>query len=180
MGSELWYVVLIAAVVVERIAELVVSQRNVTWALGQGGAETGRAHYPLMVALHTGLLAACLLEVFAGHRPFLPVLGATMLALVLGAQALRWWCIGTLARRWNTRVVVIPGHSLVAAGPYRWLRHPNYLAVAIEGVALPLVHTAWVTALVFTGLNAVLLLGFRIPAEERALDTASAGQRGAG
>lgn len=174
MSSEHWYAVLIAAVVVERIAELVVSQHNVTWALGQGGAETGRGHYPPMVALHTGLLAACLLEVFAGDRPFLPVLAAPMLALVLGAQALRWWCISVLGRRWNTRVVVIPGRPLVAAGPYRWFRHPNYLAVVIEGIALPLVHTAWVTALIFTGLNAVLLLVFRIPAEERALKSASA------
>ncbi len=174
MSSELWYAVLIAAVVVERIAELVVSQRNVSWALGQGGAETGRGHYPPMVALHTGLLAACLLEVFAADRPFLPVLGVTMLALVVGAQGLRWWCISALGRRWNTRVVVIPGRPLVAAGPYRWLRHPNYLAVVIEGIALPLVHTAWVTALTFTALNAALLLGFRIPAEERALDSATA------
>jgi len=174
MSSVLWYVVLVAAVVVERIAELVVSQRNVTWALSQRGAETGRGHYPLMVALHTGLLAACLVEVFATDRPFLPVLGVTMLALVLGAQALRWWCIRVLGRRWNTRVVVIPGRSLVATGPYRWLRHPNYLAVAIEGIALPLVHTAWVTALTFTVLNAVLLLGFRIPTEERALESAAA------
>ncbi len=174
MSSELWYAVLIAAVVVERIAELVVSQRNVSWALGQGGAETGRGHYPPMVALHTGLLAACLLEVFAADRPFLPALAAPMFALVLGAQALRWWCIRVLGRRWNTRVVVIPGRPLIAAGPYRWLRHPNYLAVAIEGIALPLVHTAWVTAAVFTGLNAVLLLLFRIPAEEHALESASA------
>lgn len=174
MDSELWYAVLIGAVVVERIAELVVSQRNTAWALDQGGIETGRRHYPPMVLLHTGLLGACLLETFAGDRPFVPALGATMLALVLAAQALRWWCITTLGRRWNTRVIVVPGLPLVAGGPYRWLRHPNYLAVVIEGIALPLVHTAWVTALAFTVLNAVLLLRFRIPAEERALDSASA------
>ncbi|MDQ4038199.1 MAG: isoprenylcysteine carboxyl methyltransferase family protein [Actinomycetota bacterium] len=174
MESQLWYSVLIAAVVAERIAELVVSQRNASWALSQGGIETGRGHYPPMVALHIGLLVACLAETYLGQRPFLPALGASMLVLVLAAQALRWWCITTLARRWNTRVIVVPGLPLVAGGPYRWLRHPNYLAVVIEGIALPLVHTAWVTAVVFTALNAVLLLGFRIPAEERALDSASA------
>lgn len=173
MDSEAWYVVLIAAVVIERITELVVSQRNAAWALDQGGVESGGGHYPPMVLLHTGLLAACLIEVFAGDRPFLPALGWTMLMLVLGAQVLRWWCITVLGRRWNTRVIVIPGLSLVAAGPYRWLRHPNYLAVVIEGSALPLVHTAWMTALAFTALNAVLLLRFRIPAEERALASAS-------
>lgn len=174
MDSEIWYAVLVGAVVVERIAELVVSQRNATWALDKGGIETGRGHYPPMVLLHTVLLAACLFETLVGDRPYVPALGATMLALVLAAQALRWWCITTLGRRWNTRVIVLPGLPLVAGGPYRWLRHPNYLAVVIEGIALPLVHTAWVTALAFTALNAVLLLRFRIPAEERALDSASA------
>jgi len=174
VDSELWYAVLIAAVVVERIAELVVSQRNASWAVGQGGVETGRRHFPPMVLLHTGLLAACLIEVLVSDRPFLAPLAAIMLALVLAAQGLRWWCIATLGRRWNTRVIVVPGLPLVVGGPYRWLRHPNYLAVVVEGIALPLVHTAWLTALAFTALNAILLLGFRIPAEERALDSASA------
>lgn len=174
MDSQSWYALLIGAVVIERIAELVVSQRNATWALERDGIETGRGHYPPMIILHTGLLVACLVEVFLADRPFLPPLGWTMLVLVLVAQALRWWCITTLGRRWNTRVIAIPGLPLVTAGPYRWLRHPNYLAVVIEGIALPLVHTAWLTALAFTVLNAVLLLRFRIPAEERALDSASA------
>jgi len=173
MGSEIWYALLITAVVAERVAELVVSQRNASWALNRGGAETGRGHYPPMVLLHSGLLAACLIEVLGGDRPFLPALGWPMLALVLGAQGLRWWCIAMLGRRWNTRVIVIPGLPLVESGPYRWLRHPNYLAVAVEGVALPLVHSAWVTAVAFTVLNAVLLLRFRIPAEERALESAA-------
>lgn len=174
MDSQAWYVVLIAAVVVERVAELVVSQRNASWALKQGGVETGRAHYPPMVLLHSGLLAACVIEVLVGDRPFLPALGWPMLALVLAAQALRWWCITTLGRRWNTRIVVIPGLPLVEAGPYRRLRHPNYVAVVVEGIALPLVHCAWITAVAFTVLNAVLLLRFRIPAEERALESAAA------
>lgn len=173
MDSKAWYAILITAVVVERIAELVVSQRNAKWALSQGGVESGRGHYPPMVALHTGLLAACLLEVFLGDRPFVPALGWPMLAMVIAAQGLRWWCIATLGQRWNTRVLVIPGLALVAAGPYRWMRHPNYLAVVVEGIALPLVHSAWMTAVAFTVLNAVLLLRFRIPAEERALESAS-------
>ena len=174
MDSQLWYVVLITAVAAERVAELVVSQRHVSWALANDGVETGRGHYPPMVALHTGLLAACLVEVLVGDRPFLAALGWPMLFLVVAAQGLRWWCIATLGRRWNTRVVVIPGLPLITGGPYRWLRHPNYVAVVIEGIALPLVHTAWMTALAFTVLNAVLLLRFRIPAEEQALASASA------
>jgi methyltransferase len=125
-----------------------------------------------MVALHTGLLVACVVEVHAADRPFLPWLGWPALVLVLASQGLRWWCIATLGPRWNTRVIVVPGLPLVHRGPYRWLSHPNYVAVVVEGLALPLVHTAWVTALGFTVLNAVLLLGFRIPAEERALAAA--------
>ena len=160
---------LLVAVVAERLAELVVSDRHARWALARGGVETGQGHYPPMVLLHAGLLVACVVEVHAADRPFLPLLGWTALALAAAAQGLRWWCIATLGRQWSTRVIVVPGLGLVHRGPYRWLRHPNYVAVVLEGLALPLVHTAWLTALVFTVLNAVLLAGFRIPAEERAL-----------
>jgi methyltransferase len=149
------YALLIAAVAVERIAELIVSQRNLTWSRARGGVEFGARHYPMMVALHTGLLAGALAEAF--YRPFLPALGWPMLAVVLAAQGLRWWCITTLGHQWNTRVVVIPDAVRVTAGPYRFFSHPNYVAVVVEGVALPLVHTAWITAVVFTVLNAVVL-----------------------
>nr|WP_246401407.1 isoprenylcysteine carboxylmethyltransferase family protein [Jiangella mangrovi] len=91
-----------------------------------------------------------------------------MLALVVASQALRWWCIATLGHQWNTRVIVVPGLPLVAGGPYRWLRHPNYVAVVVEGFALPLVHSAWITAVVFTLLNAGLL-AVRLSVENAAL-----------
>jgi methyltransferase len=91
-----------------------------------------------------------------------------MLAVVLAAQVLRWWCITTLGPQWNTRVIVVPGLERVAGGPYRWVPHPNYVAVVVEGFALPLVHTAWITALVFTVLNAALLRT-RIKVENDAL-----------
>lgn len=169
----LWLLIAVVGLTAaERLAELVVSARHARWAFAQGGVERGRGHFPAMVALHTALLVAPVVEVVVADRPFLPWLGWPALALVVAAQALRWWCIATLGRQWNTRVIVVPGRPLVSRGPYRWptrLRHPNYVAVTLEGVALPLVHTAWVTALVFTLLNAVLLLRFRIPAEERAL-----------
>lgn len=96
-----------------------------------------------------------------------------MVAVVVAAQALRWWCIRTLGRQWNTRVIVVPGLPLVTGGPYRWLRHPNYVAVAAEGLALPLVHGAWVTALAFTALNSVLM-AVRIRCEDGALALATA------
>ena len=166
-----WYVALIVAVSMERLVELVVSRRNLAWARTRGGREYGFGHYPFMVFLHLGLLVACVIE--ATHRSFVPALGWPMLAVVVLAQALRWWCITVLGHRWNTRIIVVPGLPLVDGGPYRWLRHPNYVAVVLEGIALPLVHTAWITAVVFTVVNAGLLR-VRISAENAALALAGA------
>ena len=162
----IWYVLLIAAVAAERVAELVVSQRNLAWSRARGGTEFGAQHYSAMAVMHMGLLAGCLVESL--YRPFLPALGWPMLAAALAAQCLRWWCIATLGHQWNTRVVVIPGAERVSRGPYRVMPHPNYVAVVVEGMALPLVHTAWITALVFTVLNAAILRT-RIRVENAAL-----------
>jgi methyltransferase len=164
----LWYALLIAAVGVERLVELVVSKRNWAWSADRGGTEFGAGHYPAMVVLHVGLLAGCLIEVLALHRPFVPSLGWPMLAVVLAAQVLRWWCIATLGHQWNTRVIVVPGAPRVTRGPYRLIPHPNYVAVVIEGIALPLVHSAWITAVAFTVLNAALLR-IRLKVENDAL-----------
>ncbi|MEU9007840.1 isoprenylcysteine carboxyl methyltransferase family protein [Streptomyces sp. NPDC059982] len=171
------YLLLLALVALERLAELAVARRHTAWSLARGAREYGRGHYPAMVALHTALLVGCALE--APYRPFLPVLGWTALGLAVAAQGLRWWCVTTLGPRWNTRVLVVPGLALVAGGPYRWLRHPNYVAVVLEGLALPLVHSAWLTATVFTVLNA-LLLRVRIACEDRALATVPGAGRLAG
>ncbi|AIY44879.1 MULTISPECIES: isoprenylcysteine carboxyl methyltransferase family protein [Mycolicibacterium] len=160
------FTALIVLVAAERVLELVVSKRNLKWSIAQGGKEFGAGHYPVMVALHSGLLLGAVLE--ARRRRPRPVLGAIMLAVVLAAQALRWWCITTLGRQWNTRVVVVPGAARVADGPYRMLPHPNYVAVVTEGAALPLAGGAWLTALVFTVANAVLLRT-RIRVENEAL-----------
>lgn len=169
--SALLFTALILATGVERLNEMRVSRRNAAAAFARGGIEVGQRHFPWMVALHTGLLLGALAEVWLLGRPFIPELGWPMLAVALACQAGRLWVIQSLGAQWNTRVIVVPDAPRVRRGPYRWtwLPHPNYLIVAIEGVALPLVHTAWATALVFTVLNAVLLLGFRIPAEDRAL-----------
>ena len=172
MNTSLWwYVVLVLLVGLERVAELVVSLRNARWSFSRGGVEYGKGHYPFMVLLHTGLLVGCVVEAIVADRPFIPALGWTMLAVVVLAQGLRWWCISVLGHQWNTRVIVVPGMPLVASGPYKWLRHPNYVAVVAEGIALPLVHTAWITATLFLLLN-IPLLAVRIRAEEAALDTA--------
>jgi methyltransferase len=166
------YVLLIVLVAVERIVELVVSKRNSAWSRERGGIEFGARHYPVMVVLHTALLAGCLLETFALHRPFIAALGWPMLAIVVAAQGLRWWCIATLGPQWNTRVIIVPGASRVTDGPYRLIPHPNYVAVVAEGFALPLVHTAWLTAVVFTVLNAALLRT-RLKVENSALASLS-------
>ncbi|MBO0680573.1 isoprenylcysteine carboxyl methyltransferase family protein [Mycolicibacterium sp. S2-37] len=163
-----WYALLILAIGAERIVEVVVAERNRRWSRERGGTESGSGHYPVMVVLHIGLLAGCLLEADLLHRPFIPALGLAMLVLVVAAQALRWWCITTLGRQWNTRVIVVPGAPRVTGGPYRLIPHPNYVAVAVEGIALPLVHTSWLTALVFTVLNAGLLYT-RVRTENTAL-----------
>jgi methyltransferase len=165
------YLVLILATGVERLVEVVISTRHARWAFARGGVEFGQKHFPWMVALHTALLVGALAEVFLLDRPFLPWLGWPMLAIALLCQLGRYWVIWALGNQWNTRVIVVPGLSRVTRGPYRysWLPHPNYLIVVVEGIALPLVHSAWITALVFTVLNAILLLRFRIPTEDRAL-----------
>jgi methyltransferase len=172
MTSELLFTVLIGAVVLERLAELVVSQRNAAWSFARGGVETGQRHYLVMVVLHTGLLVGALVEVWLRRPDFHPALGWPMLALLVASQGLRWWCITTLGPRWNTRVIVVPGLPLVSGGPYRFLSHPNYVAVVVEGFALPLVHSAWVTAVVFTVLNAALLT-VRVRVEDAALRTSA-------
>ncbi len=170
--SVVLYIAFILLTGGERLVELVVSRRNAALAFAKGGREYGQAHFPWMVALHTGLLLACVAEVLLANRPFIPLVGWPMLAIALACQAARYWIISSLGSQWNTRVIVVPGAGRVTdRGPYRlgWLRHPNYVVVVVEGIALPLVHTAWVTAIAFTVLNAVLLLRFRLPVENRAL-----------
>lgn len=169
MTSLVAFTVLIALVGLERIAELIVSRRNAAWSLRHGGVETGRGHYPVMVVLHLALLVGALVEAWV-RRPDVPAaLAWSMTVIVVLAQGLRWWCITSLGNRWNTRVIIVPGMAPVRSGPYRWLSHPNYVAVVLEGIALPLVHASWITALVFTVANAVLLT-VRIRVENRALD----------
>ncbi|MER7395314.1 isoprenylcysteine carboxyl methyltransferase family protein [Streptomyces sp. NPDC000151] len=167
-----WFTVLLLAIALERLAELLVSVRHTRWARERGGVEYGSGHYPAMVAVHTGLLIGMWAEVAFAHRPFVPAVGWPALGVVVATQVVRWWCVRSLGPRWNTRVIVVPGLPLVARGPYRRLRHPNYLVVTLEGIALPLVHTAWLTALLFTVANAVVL-AVRLRVENAALEPAS-------
>ncbi len=174
--SRSLYLLLIALVAVQRLAELLLSKRNLARSLAAGGREVGSGHYPVMVALHTAFLIACPVEVYGLDRPFVPTLAIGCGVLLALATALRYWAIGTLGARWNTRIVVLAGAAPVVGGPFRFLRHPNYLAVILEIAVLPLLHSAWVTAIVFSVANAALLR-VRIAAEEKALSEVSGYER---
>jgi methyltransferase len=168
LDTRVLYTGFVALVALGRLAELGLAGRNRRRLIERGGVEVAPGHYRWMVLVHAGLLLACPLEVWLLDRPFLPALAAVMLALFLGAFALRWWVIRTLGERWTTRIVCLPGAAPIQGGPYRFLRHPNYLAVVVEIFALPMIHTAWLSVVVFTVLDG-LVLRVRIAAEEEAL-----------
>jgi methyltransferase len=159
MGEGAW---LVAFVFVQRLAELGLAQWNTLRLRAAGGVEFGASHYPLMVALHAfWLLGLWML----GHaRSVDPI----WLAVFILLQAGRLWVIASLGRRWTTRIIVLPGASPVARGPYRWLRHPNYVVVALEIAVVPLAVGLPLFALMFSAANAALL-AYRIGVENRAL-----------
>lgn len=154
-------------IVSQRLLELLLANRNRVWVLQRGGREYGARHYPLFFLLHTAWLVGWVTEGYLNNS--LAFFWPGWLSLFLLAQMIRYWCIVSLGRYWNTRILVITGEQLVRCGPYRFLKHPNYLAVALELAAVPLIFGAVFTAAIVTGANAALLLLIRIPAEERAL-----------
>jgi methyltransferase len=155
-------------VALQRLVELALAHRNTRALREAGGVEFGAGHYPLIVALHASWLIALPLAVPPDAAP-----DWWLVALYLALQPLRYWAIAALGRRWTTRVIVVPGAAPVRAGPYRFLRHPNYLVVALEIPLLPLAFGAWEIAAVFGMLN-FALLAIRIRAEDEALSTESA------
>ncbi len=167
--TRIGYLALLGVVILERLIELLVARRNEAWVRARGAVEVGAGHYPFMVVQHAAFLVACPLEVWFFDRPFIPVLGFSMLAVLIGTMVLRYWTVRTLGNRWTTRILCVPGLPPVTGGPFRFLRHPNYVAVIFEIAALPLIHSAWVTALVFSVANG-FLLRIRIRTEERALE----------
>ena len=155
-----WLVLLVAA---QRLAEVAWARRNERRLLAAGGIEFGASHYPLFFVLHGSWLAALWVLVPADAPVIWPLL--VLFALL---QAARLWVIASLGRYWTTRIVTVPGAPLVQRGPYRWIKHPNYLVVMAEIAVLPLAFGAWEIALLFSALNA-LLLCHRIRVEEAAL-----------
>ncbi len=158
------------AVVVQRMLELRVARRNAAAARARGATEFGAAHYPLFFALHGAWMIAWPAEAIT--RDARPAAWTLWLFAVVAAQVLRYWAITSLGGRWNTRILVVPGDVPLQAGPYRWIGHPNYVAVVIELAAVPLMFGAWTTAASASIANLALLLGVRIPAEKSALQWA--------
>lgn len=163
-----WLIACLAIlIVIQRLAELLLANRNRVWALKQGAREYGARHYPLFILLHTAWLVGWVIEGCLNNS--IVSSWTAWMSLFLLAQVIRYWCIISLGRCWNTRILVIPGSRAVRNGPYRFLKHPNYLAVALELAAVPLIFGAVYTAVIATVANAALLLLVRIPEEERAL-----------
>lgn len=154
-------------VALQRLLELALARRNERRALARGAVERGWAHYPFIVGLHSLWLLSTLVEGLL-RGPAFPAYWPGALALFLLVQPLRYWAILSLGESWNTKILVVPGAKPVRSGPYRYLDHPNYVVVVVEVLAFPLIFGAWVTALVFSVLNAILL-GVRVREENRAL-----------
>lgn len=168
MSADLVLAATIAALVVQRGLELRLARRNETVARAEGAREFGARHYPAFFVLHGGWLLAWPAEAIARGLALAP--GWPMwLALFAGAQLLRYWAITSLGRRWNTRVLVVPGLAPVRRGPYRFLAHPNYVAVVVELAAVPMIFGATTVTIAASLVNLVLLLGVRIPCETAAL-----------
>ena len=162
------FAILYAWLIVQRLAELSLANRNTRCLLAMGAYEAGREHYGLLVALHV-LYFICLPLEFYLRGTQLSQAWPFFFCLFLLAQFGRIWVIRTLGSRWTTRIIVLPGAPLVRSGPYRWLNHPNYWVVSVELFAVPMMFGALWTALVLTMANACILLFLRIPAENRAL-----------
>lgn len=168
LDSRIAFLLLIGLIAGQRLWELAVSRRHVRALMARGAREVGAGHYPWMVALHSAFLVSCVAEVWLLDRPFRPAQALPWLVVLAAALGLRAWTLRSLGERWTTRVMVLPGAPLVTRGPYRWLRHPNYLVVVLELAAIPMLHGAWLTALLFGAANLALLTR-RIGAEEAAL-----------
>lgn len=154
-------------VVIQRLVELGVANRNERWIRSQGAIEVGASHYKWMVLMHTAFFVSLLVEVLFFNRPLSPFWG-WLLAIFLLMQVLRVWCLSSLGKFWNTKILILPGANVQKKGPYRWVRHPNYVIVTTELIVLPLLFSAYYTAVLFLLLN-LWMLSVRIPAEERAL-----------
>ncbi|MDW0116019.1 isoprenylcysteine carboxylmethyltransferase family protein [Sporosarcina thermotolerans] len=163
--------IVISIVILQRLIELFIARRNEKWMKSQGAFEAGATHYPFMVGLHILFFISLLTEVLFFNRE-LSLIWPFLLAIFLVTQLLRIWCLSSLGKFWNTKIIVLPNAQVVRKGPYKWIRHPNYIIVATELLVLPLLFNAFFTAVLFTLLNCWMMT-VRIPTEEKALKEAT-------
>jgi methyltransferase len=166
--SVIAFLGLLLAVALLRLVELRISKRHQAEMVAHGAAKVAEPRFRWMVLLHTAVLLSAALEVVLLKRPFIPWLAAPMLAIFIAANAVRWWVIRTLGEHWNVQVMDSTRLGVVTSGPFRYVRHPNYAAVFAEMLALPLIHTAWITATVGT-IAHIGVLSQRLSTEERVL-----------
>jgi methyltransferase len=167
--SVVCFLALLAGVGLARLVELEISRRRRRNLARLNIGARLDPYYPWMVALHAGVLVAAAVEVVWLRRPFLPMLAASATVLFLLATALRWWAIHSLGAHWNVQVMDSASLGVVVTGPFRWVRHPNYLGVFVELAAVPLIHTAWITALAAVAGN-IWVLRNRLRVEEPMLE----------
>jgi methyltransferase len=164
----MFFLAVLLWLIAQRLLELRAANQNTARLLEAGGIEFGKSHYPAIVVLHSAFFV-CLIFEYLVRRPPLSSYCWAAVTLFIAAQLLRYWVRRTMGKRWTTRVIVVPGEQLVQSGPYKFLPHPNYFAVALELLSVPLIFGLYWTALIFTVANAALLLGVRIPCEMNAL-----------
>ena len=155
-------VAIVVLVILQRLMELRIARRNTSLLLAEGAVEHGAGHYPVIVLLHATWLVAMLWTALQG-----PPINYYWIAFFLVLQAGRVWVLVTLGKYWTTRIITVPDAPLITDGPFRFVRHPNYLVVALEIIVLPLAFREWRMA-VFFGLVNLAVLAWRIRAEERA------------
>jgi methyltransferase len=166
--SVIFFLILLLAVAAMRIVELGISKRHQKELKAQGASLAKDPIFPVMAMFHTALLIGAAAEVMFLRRPFIPALAFPMIALFIVANIVRWWVIRTLGQHWNVQVMDSTKLGVISTGPFRYVRHPNYAAVFVEMIALPLIHTAWITALA-GGVAHVMVLSVRLSSEERVL-----------
>ena len=159
--------ILFSCLLLQRVLELIAANKNEKWMKKHGAIEFGREHYGLMVAMHVAFLSSLILEVYFFKQDLHP-LWPFFLTLFIGLQGMRFWVIRTLGKYWNTKILVIPRGKLVKKGPYKWIKHPNYLIVTLELFTIPFIFQAYLTLVLFFVLNQIIL-SIRIPLEEQVL-----------
>lgn len=168
-SHTIWFLVILLILIAERLLEIRSANRNFRRIIESGGKEFGAGHYFVIVAMHTAFFVSLATEFIARGYPLAPFWPIPLALLVL-AQLVRLWTRRALGERWTTRIAVIPGERLVTSGPFGFVRHPIYIAVALELFSLPLIFGLYATCIIFTILNALILLRLRIPTEQAALE----------